>query len=389
GTTSPGFVSGEQLDKTTTATLPAVTTATPATVPATAIAATATTLESKNAHSSTSNTATASTAVSSNDGSKAAPVANVAAPATFVSSGVAPVSVAPAGTVASERGLETELVTIIPALESTKPMLLPTAGTNPISSTAVTSVVTAPDAVAPLVAPSGGLAEPSKADATLTTASGEVVAAVTPASAPATASTATSVPGPAVRWGKYDPAAPVDATTTAADQVNSAYTRLADSALGGYVLERQNEARALPAEQADVSFNLGSYEAAVSNSRSGVSVGASIDNAHLRVSASRGTYTTGFHLTSALYSGEITASGTFVGANGTFHDAGTGATRLNGVVAMQGDTANAAYVFTHEIDPELSARGALNWSASLATPAVTPASTLSTTAPTTVIGIAD
>lgn len=403
--TSSSLASGEQPSKTIATTTSSAVAATPATATAAtspALAATTastSTLESKTALSTASNTATTSTTLSSSDGSKATPVANLAAPATLVSSGVAPVAVAPsASTGVSAGSLGTGLVATTPVLEATKPVLLPTAGANPISSTTVTSVVTAPDMVTPVVAASGGLAESSKADATLTTATGEVVAAVTqpeppaptptqPASTPAIPPSSTPSSAPAVRWGKYDPAAPVDATTTAADQVDSAYTRLTASALGGYVLERQNEARALPAEQADVSFTLGSYEAAVSNSRSGASVSATIDNARLNVNASRNTYTTGFNLTSALYSGEITASGTFVAADGTFGDAGTGATRLNGVVAVQGETANAAYVFTHQIDPELSASGALNWSAPLASPA-TPASTSSVT-PTTVTGIAD
>lgn len=410
-TTSPSLVSSEQAAKTTTVTTtPAVTAATPATLTAAtspALAATTTanttTLESKTVLNTTNNTATTSTTVSSSDSTKATPVANLAAPTTLVSSGVAPVAVAPsASTGVSAGSLGTGLVATTPVLETPKPVLLPTAGTNPIISTAVTTVVTAPDIVAPVVAASSGLAESSKVNATLKTATGEVIAAVTlpeppaPAPTPVPAATTptnnptTPSPAPAVRWGKYDPAAPVDASTTAADQVNSAYTRLTASALSGYVLERQNEARALPAEQADVSFTLGSYEATVSNSRSGTSVSATIDNARLNVNASRNTYTTGFNLTSALYSGEITASGTFVAADGTFRDAGTGATRLNGVVAVQGETANAAYVFTHQIDPELSASGALNWSATLVTPA-TPATSASTPSltPTTVTGIAD
>lgn len=260
-----------------------------------------------------------------------------------------------------------------PVLESTKPALLVSPGSDPISGSVVTtSNVTPVEVATPLVSSSDGLVETSKTEATLTTDAGEVVAAVTPAPAepvtPATPTTPAVDPAtqPVVRWDKYDPAAMVDAATTQGDQVSSLYEQLLQTALGGYVTERQKTATAVLPEQRDVTFALGSYEANVNNAVTGVKTSATIGDAHLSVSSTRNTYDTGFTLTSPAYTGSITSTGTFSSVDGTLKDDGTNPqTRLSGAVGVVGESIDAAYVFTHQIDPLLSAEGALNWTGSL------------------------
>lgn len=269
-------------------------------------------------------------------------------------------------------------------LDSSKPMLLVSPGSDPVSGTIVSSTVTPVEVATPLVSASDGLVETSKTEATLTTATGEVVAAVTPAPAePATPVTPTTPVVdsslPLVRWGKYDPAVSVDGSSTVGTQVSSQYQQLAQSVTAAYVLERQKGASAVIPEQRDVAFTLGSYEASVNHSGTGVKTAATIGDARLTVSSTRNTYDTGFTLTSAVYTGNIASTGTFSNTDGTFQDDGSNPqTRLSGAVGVSGDTIGAAYVFTHQIDPLLSAEGALNWTGSLA-----PASTTSTTTPAT------
>lgn len=267
-----------------------------------------------------------------------------------------------------------------PVLESTKPTLLVSPGSDPISGSVVTtSAVTPVEVATPLVSSSDGLVETSKTEATLTTDAGEVVAAVTPAPAepvaPATPTTPVVDPAtqPAVRWGKYDPTATVDASTTQGDQVSSLYEQLLQTVLGGYVTERQKTAAAVLPEQRDVTFALGSYEANVNNAATGVKTSATIGDARLSVSSTRNTYDTGFTLTSSAYTGSITSTGTFSSTDGTLKDDGTNPqTRLSGAVGVMGESIGAAYIFTHQIDPLLSAEGALNWTGTLV-----PASTAS------------
>jgi hypothetical protein len=267
-----------------------------------------------------------------------------------------------------------------PVLESTKPTLLVSPGSDPISGSVVTtSTVTPVEVATPLVSSSDGLVETSKTEATLTTDAGEVVAAVTPAPAepvaPATPATPAVDPStqPVVRWGKYDPTATADASTTQGDQVSSLYEQLLQTALGGYVTERQKTALAVLPEQRDVTFALGSYEANVNNAATGVKTSATIGDARLSVSSTRNTYDTGFTLTSSAYTGSITSTGTFSSTDGTLKDDGTNPqTRLSGAVGVMGESVGAAYIFTHQIDPLLSAEGALNWTGTLV-----PASTAS------------
>ncbi len=162
---------------------------------------------------------------------------------------------------------------------------------------------------------------------------------------------------PTVNWGKYDPAVMVDGTTSFSEQVDSSYTQLLQQSNASLpVIGVEQKQTVLLPEQRDVGFALGSYDARVNNA--GKTTAATLDNAHLTVSATRNTYDTGFTLMSPDYTGRITSTGTY--SNGTLRDDGAiPQTQLNGTVG-EGNNA-AAYTFTHQIAPQLSADGVLNW----------------------------
>ncbi len=165
---------------------------------------------------------------------------------------------------------------------------------------------------------------------------------------------------PTINWGKYDPAASIDGTTSLGEQVNSNYTQLIQQSTTSPVsLELQQNPTATLPEQRDVGFALGSYTARINNAGTGTANAATVDNAHLSVSATRQTYDTGFTLQSPDYTGRVTSTGVFSGDGGLRDDGSIPQTQLNGAVGA-GNNA-AAYTFTHQIDAQLSAGGVLNW----------------------------
>jgi hypothetical protein len=205
----------------------------------------------------------------------------------------------------------------------------------------------------------------SKIESTVTTDAGQVIAAVTPPAVETPVTPVTPAPTPAlplVRFGKFDPATAVGGTTLG-DQVSSQYTQLiAATTANAYTIERLNGASATLPEQRDVGFTLGSYEANVRNATTGTATAATLTDATLNVSSVRNTFDTGFTVNSPVYTGAVKATGTYSATDGILKDDGTNPqTTINGAVGVLGDVTGAAYVFTHQIDPLLSADGALNW----------------------------
>jgi hypothetical protein len=169
-----------------------------------------------------------------------------------------------------------------------------------------------------------------------------------------------------VNWGNYDPAGSRDGGALFSDLVSNHYEQLLlQSNAGAYSVERQQGALAGLPEQRDVGFILGSYDAQVSDASTGATMVASIDNARLSVSSTRNTYDTGFTLVSPVYTGQVNSTGTFSSSTGTLMDDGSHPqTRLHGVVGSMNDgSVGASYGFSHQIDPQLSAGGTLNWMA--------------------------
>lgn len=202
---------------------------------------------------------------------------------------------------------------------------------------------------------------------TVTTDTGTVIPAVTPPVVdpvkPVTPVTPVVDPTlPLVRWGKYDPAATVNGSTTFGTQVGSQYEQLVLAAASDYTLERQKGASPSLPEQRDVAFKLGTYEANVKNATTGEKVAATINDATLNVSSAKKTFDTGFTLASTLYNGAVKATGTYSATDGMLADDGKNPqTKIQGAVGVSGDSIGAAYTFTHQIDTQLSAGGALNW----------------------------
>ncbi len=76
-------------------------------------------------------------------------------------------------------------------------------------------------------------------------------------------------------------------------------------------------------------------------------------------------------LNSPVYTGAVKATGTYSATDGILKDDGTNPqTTINGAVGVLGDVTGAAYTFTHQIDPLLSADGALNWTGTAAAPVI-------------------
>ncbi|MEZ5452401.1 MAG: FecR domain-containing protein [Thiothrix sp.] len=173
-----------------------------------------------------------------------------------------------------------------------------------------------------------------------------------------------------VRWGKYDPSTVVAGTTSLGEQVDKDYQQLAQRPGASTPdLAGQQFATAILPEQRDVSFVLGSYDAHIRDAGTGAQTAAGIDNAHLRVSPVRNTYDTGFTLVSPDYTGKVSSTGSFSNTTGVLGDDGRNPqTRLQGIVSVANDAAAASYTFNHQIAPQLSADGTLNWSGGAVSP---------------------
>ena len=233
----------------------------------------------------------------------------------------------------------------------------------------------------PLVATTDLVESSSKTESTVTTDTGQVIAAVTP---PPVVVTPIVTPTPEtvlppVRWGLFDPATVVDGVTLA-DQVSSQYAQvIAATTANAYTVERLKTASASLPEQRDVGFVLGSYAANVRNATTGTATAATVTDATLNVSSVRNTFDTGFTLNSPVYTGTVKATGTYSATDGILKDDGTNPqTTLNGAVGVLGDTIGAAYSFNHQIDTVLSADGALGWTGT-ASAATTPLPSVGTT----------
>ncbi|WP_169314602.1 FecR family protein [Thiothrix nivea] len=173
-----------------------------------------------------------------------------------------------------------------------------------------------------------------------------------------------------VRWGKYDPSTVVAGTTSLGEQVDKDYQQLAQRPSASTPdLAGQQFATAILPEQRDVSFVLGSYDAHIRDAGTGAQTAAGIDNAHLRVSPVRNAYDTGFTLVSPDYTGKVSSTGSFSNTTGVLGDDGRNPqTRLQGNVSVANGAAAASYTFNHQIAPQLSADGTLNWSGGAVSP---------------------
>jgi len=223
----------------------------------------------------------------------------------------------------------------------------------------------------PLTTPLGGattdlVESSSKTESTVTTDTGEVIAAVTPppvVETPVIPVTPEPTPAlPPVRFGKFDPATVTDGVTLG-DQVSNLYKQVvAPSTVDELLIERHQDASASLPEQRDVAFDLGGYAATVRNATTGTQTAATITDATLTVSSVSNTFGTGFTLNSSVYTGEVQATGTYSATDGILKDDGLNPqTTINGAVGVLGEQTGAAYIFTHQIDTTLSADGGLNW----------------------------
>ncbi|QTR46031.1 FecR domain-containing protein [Thiothrix litoralis] len=302
------------------------------------------------------------------------------APASIATPAVPAATVPPlaTNTLASASG-NTTLQTPTSTLESDSGKVL-TTGTSAVTTPVTTSVISSsPIGGSSLLVSSGtgtstslggasnDLLESNKGGSTVTTDAGEVIPVVTPPPV-VTPEPAVSTSLPVVRLGKYDPATIVGDSATLGDLVSSQYEQLiAGTVAGDNTIERLKVASPTLPEQRDVSLLLDSYEASVRNATAGTQTTATITDATLNVSSARNTFDTGFTLNSPEYVGSVKATGTYGGATGLLKDDGTNPqTTINGAVGVLGEKVGAAYTFTHQIDPTLSASGALSWAGTLA-----------------------
>ncbi len=169
---------------------------------------------------------------------------------------------------------------------------------------------------------------------------------------------------PAVKWGKYDPAATNSNLVSYSEQVSDQYAKVVlPEPTGNYEIDRLKSAStALAQDKEQYSFKMGTYEANVTNANNGEKSAATLKDGHLTVSPVKQNFSTGFTLESTPYTGTVTATGTYADKDGTLIDDGTNAaTKIRGAVGVQDGKAAAAYTFTHQIDSQLSADGAINW----------------------------
>ena len=168
----------------------------------------------------------------------------------------------------------------------------------------------------------------------------------------------------AVKWGKYDPAATNSNLVSYSEQVSDQYAKVVlPEPTGNYEIDRLKSAStALAQDKEQYSFKMGTYEANVTNANNGEKSAATLKDGHLTVSPVKQNFSTGFTLESTPYTGTVTATGTYADKDGTLIDDGTNAaTKIRGAVGVQDGKAAAAYTFTHQIDSQLSADGAINW----------------------------
>ena len=169
---------------------------------------------------------------------------------------------------------------------------------------------------------------------------------------------------PAVKWGKYDPAATNSNLVSYSEQVSDQYAKVVlPEPTGNYEIDRLKSAStALAQDKEQYSFKMGTYEANVTNANNGEKSAATLKDGHITVSPVKQNFSTGFTLESTPYTGTVTATGTYADKDGTLIDDGTNAaTKIRGAVGVQDGKAAAAYTFTHQIDSQLSADGAINW----------------------------
>ncbi len=169
---------------------------------------------------------------------------------------------------------------------------------------------------------------------------------------------------PAVKWGKYDPAATNSNLVSYSEQVSDQYAKVVlPEPTANYEIDRLKSAStALAQDKEQYSFKMGTYEANVTNANNGEKSAATLKDGHLTVSPVKQNFSTGFTLESTPYTGTVTATGTYADKDGTLIDDGTNAaTKIRGAVGVQDGKAAAAYTFTHQIDSQLSADGAINW----------------------------
>lgn len=219
---------------------------------------------------------------------------------------------------------------------------------------------------------STGLLESNSSSATLTTPTGEVTpvvmpppAVVTPVVPTPTTPSVETAPLKVVDWGKYDPNATVDGSTSLSEQVSSNYEQIVLPNTGKYTFSMLENATAGLTDQRDATFMLSSSEAYMNNSATGTRTSAAVSNASLNVSPTRSTFDTQFNLSSPEYSGTVVATGPFSASNGLLVDDGRNpGTSIRGVVGTVGGSIGAAYEFNHQINPTLNAEGALSFTGS-------------------------
>lgn len=269
-------------------------------------------------------------------------------------------------------------VVVTPTVTVTTPVVTTLIVTAPVvTSAAVTTSTTATEALGSNFVTTTpvktvtevvntNLVEVVKTDTIATnTASGTTPVTNTESTTPLTNDNpATTTNLPAVKWGKYDPAATNSNLVSYSEQVSDQYTKVVlPEPTGNYEIDRLKSAStALAQDKEQYSFKMGTYEANVTNTNNGEKSAATLKDGHLTVSPVKQNFSTGFTLESTPYTGTVTATGPYADKDGTLIDDGTNAaTKIRGAVGVQDGTAAAAYTFTHQIDSQLSADGAINW----------------------------
>ncbi len=191
----------------------------------------------------------------------------------------------------------------------------------------------------------------------------------------------TPTTNPVVKWSKYDPSALVVSSGTMTDQVNSLYEKLTMTNASDYETQRLKDASVDINQPQDVKLKMGSYEANVTNAKTGLTANATIkDDASLTLSPVNKTYNAQFTVESGLLAAPaaITSKGSY-DTKGILQDDGTNAgTTFQGAFGVKGTAVDAATNFQRQIDPDLKANGAMNWSGTLDTSTSTPVTGLVT-----------
>ncbi len=166
---------------------------------------------------------------------------------------------------------------------------------------------------------------------------------------------------PVVKWGRWNPAAGAGAIPLA-QQVGSEYALIASNS--HYAVTRlANYAQALPSVPAVYNFNPGTSEAYIREK--GQYTPAAVNDAKLKITINNSesaNFATDFNLTSDVYSGNVSATGTVSKDGVMLDDRQNIQTVIRGAAVSDGTSINsAAFGFYKSIDATKEAFGGIDW----------------------------